>query len=109
MKKEVKPSKRKLKLNKGIFVFLNKNNLTLGGMCKVLVAFAQDMKLEVPEKKDNQWYEDMSDLAQDNFKKFRNVFNKMPTLELRQQTYDEWYQEANMDGSLAYNGVTDDF
>lgn len=23
--------------------------------------------------------------------------------------YDEWWQEKNMDGSFAYNGVTDDF
>lgn len=23
--------------------------------------------------------------------------------------YDRWYAEASMDGSLAYNGVTDDF
>jgi hypothetical protein len=27
----------------------------------------------------------------------------------KRQTYDEWWQERNMDGSFAYNGVTDDF
>jgi len=27
----------------------------------------------------------------------------------KQQPYDEWWQESNLDGSFAYNGVTDDF
>ena len=27
----------------------------------------------------------------------------------KQETYDEWWQRKNMDGSFAYNGVTDDF
>ena len=25
------------------------------------------------------------------------------------KSYDDWWQECNMDGSFAYNGVTDDF
>lgn len=27
----------------------------------------------------------------------------------KHQTYDEWFQERNMDGSFAYDGITDDF
>ena len=30
-------------------------------------------------------------------------------LKNKKQSYDEWWQEKNMDGSFAYNGVTDDF
>lgn len=27
----------------------------------------------------------------------------------KRDSYDEWWQERNLDGSFAYNGVTDDF
>lgn len=34
-------------------------------------------------------------------------FKKRPSK--HRNGYNEWYAEASMDGSLAYNGVTDDF
>ncbi len=34
------------------------------------------------------------------------IFKQGPT---KTSSYDKWYEEASMDGSLAYNGVTDDF
>lgn len=35
---------------------------------------------------------------------FKVTFEKKPY-----DPYGDWYNEASMDGSLAYNGVTDDF
>jgi hypothetical protein len=36
-------------------------------------------------------------------------FKKGTPQKNKKQSYDEWWQEKNMDGSFAYNGVTDDF
>lgn len=35
-------------------------------------------------------------------------FNKRP-YKKRHKDYDDWWQEQNMNGGFAYNGVTDDF
>jgi hypothetical protein len=42
------------------------------------------------------------------FKKLYNKNKKQLSYDYR-QTYDEWWDECNTDGSFAYNNVTDDF
>jgi len=52
----------------------------------------------------------------DNFNKFLAIvtektgitFKRRPSRK-RRDSYDEWWQESNMDGSFAYSGVTDDY
>lgn len=38
---------------------------------------------------------------------FKVVYEKYP--ERSSSSYDEWWEQNNLDGSFAYNGVTDDF
>lgn len=102
---------KKFKINKGIFVFLNKQNLTFSSMRKVLIAFATSKGIEIPQNRSNQWFSEISDQAQNNFKDFKQVFNSTPSLKYKNQSsdYNDWYDQCNSDGSFAYNGVADDF
>lgn len=53
---------------------------------------------------------------ENNFSKFLAIVTektgaqfKFNTKPKRKQNYNDWWQEANLDGTFAYNGVTDDF
>lgn len=102
--------KEMLKMNKGIFHFLAKNNLNIGEKRRMLHMYGKFKGLERPKKtnKRNAWYVEVSNLAQENFTEFKKVFNKHKP-RIKKQSYDDWWDECNTDGTFAYNGVTEDF
>lgn len=105
------------KIQKGIYCFLIKNSCRLIEMKKALYIYAKECKLDVPLKQysksveTNKKYAAISVIAQENFEAFKDCFNnnKKRIYVAERQSYDEWYEEASSDGSLAYNGSADDF
>lgn len=57
------------------------------------------------------------DLVTESFDKFLKLvtertgkrFKQRPNKRRRSRSYEDWWQECNLDGSFAYSGVTDDF
>jgi len=100
------------KIDKGVFTFLAKHNLNISEKRRILYLFGKSKGLERPKKTSSrhQWYADVSLIAQEDFKEFKKSFNKnKPTLKRNRQSYDDWWDECNTDGTFAYSGVTDDF
>jgi hypothetical protein len=97
------------KLQKGIYSFLNKKGIAMSGMRYVLVQYALTRELKKPKKKTLEWYATISNLAQQDFAAFKKVYNKCKGNVKHYQTYDDWWDECNTDGSFAYSGVTEDF
>ena len=95
------------KLHKGVFSFLTRNGYDIHQMRKILFLYAEYKGKKKPKKGRVHWYVAISNDAASDFKDFKRFFNanKFP----RKASYDEWWQESNMDGSFAYNGVTEDF
>jgi len=48
-------------------------------------------------------------MIQSDFSSFVKFYKKYAGNHPRTETYDEWWSRKNLDGSFAYNGVTDDF
>lgn len=101
--------KEKIKINKGVFSFLAKQGLSISSMRHVITLYALTKDNKPPKKNRAQWYADVSEEIQGDFKAFKKVFNKHRESIPQHQTYDEWWNECNLDGSFAYNGVTGDF
>jgi hypothetical protein len=59
-------------------------------------SFAKKVSGEVKISSDGRWYV--------KYQATKGYQGNRP-----RQSYDEWWQESNLDGSFAYNGVTDDF
>ena len=97
------------RLQKGIHSFLYKKGIAMSGMRYVLTQYALTRDMKKPKKKTLIWYADISKLAQQDFAAFKKVYNKCKGNVNHYQTYDDWWGESNLDGSFAYNGVTDDF
>lgn len=102
-------AQEKIKINKGIFNFLMKQGLNVPHMRHVLTLYAKTKDKTPPKKNRGQWYADISEEAQGDFKSFKKVFNKHKDKIPVHQTYEDWWNECNLDGTFAYNGVTDDF
>lgn len=99
------------RIQKGIFSFLSRQGLSIAGMQQVLTLYAQSREMTRPKKNRLKWYAEVSQLAQQDFKTFKNIYNKnKKNLSYdNSRSYDDWWNECNLDGSFAYNGVTDDF
>ena len=98
------------RINNGIYAFLSRQRLDVKGMKQVLEAYAKSINNPKPSGKNkNTWYAEISESAQGNFKAFKKVFNKAEKNIPRRDSYADWWNECNLDGSFAYNGVTDDF
>lgn len=97
------------KINRGIYSFLSARGHDISTMNVVLTLYAQTIDMKRPKKNRRQWYADVSKLAQKNFKDFKKVYFDNKKNLVVSQSYEDWWQESNMDGSFAYNGVTDDF
>jgi hypothetical protein len=98
------------RINNGVFAFLSRQSLDIQGMKKVLDLYAESINNPKPTTKNkNAWYAEVSEAAQGEFKAFKKVFNKAEKNIPRRASYDDWWNECNLDGSFAYNGVTDDF
>lgn len=102
-------AQEKIKINKGIFNFLMKQHLHISTMRHVLKEYALTKDKKPPKKNRNQWYADISEEAQTDFKGFKKVFNKLKDTIPQHLTYDEWWNECNLDGTFAYNNSSDDF
>lgn len=97
------------KINRGIYAFLAARNHDISTMNIVLTMYAKTLEKDRPRKNRRQWYADISKLAQSDFKRFKEFYSKNKRNFMISQSYEDWWQESNMDGSFAYNGVTDDF
>ncbi len=99
------------KLQKGIYSFLTRQRLSVSGMHQVLKLYAESREMSRPKKNRLEWYSTISHLAQADFKTFKRIYNKnKKNLSYNNsQSYEDWWDECNTDGSFAYNGVTEDF
>lgn len=102
-------SKSVFKLNSGVFSFLNKQGLSIHEMRRIISLYALSIGIKRPKKARLEWYAKITDLAQEDFAKFKKVFNKNKVIKKQVRTYDDSYQEFSFDGSFAYNGVADNF
>jgi hypothetical protein len=97
------------KLQKGIHSFMYRKGIAMSGMRYVLTQYALTIDKKKPKKNKLEWYAEISKLANEDFIAFKKVYNKCKGNVVHYQTYDDWWSESNLDGSFAYNGVTDDF
>ena len=97
------------KINKGIWIFLDKQGLSIHSMRRIISLYALSIDIKRPKKARLEWYSKITDLAQEDFSNFKKVYNKNKEIRKQVRTYDDWYQECSFDGSFAYNGVTEDF
>lgn len=97
------------KINRGIYSFLTARNHDISEMNVILTLYAKTLGENRPKKNRREWYAKISKLAQSNFKEFKAFYNKNKKSFVVSISYEDWWQECNMDGTFAYNGVTDDF
>ncbi len=96
-------------IQRGIFSFLSKQGLSVSGMRQVITLYAQTRDMKRPKAKRLEWYADVSKLANKDFPAFKKVYNKNKKNLSYYESYDDWWNECNLDGSFAYNGVTSNF
>lgn len=95
------------RLNKGVFSFLANKGLSLQEMRIILHKYALTLELPKPKKNRLEWYVILSDLAQDNFKSFRQYVKDLKITN-RQRIYaDSSYDDSDF-GGYAYNNSADD-
>jgi hypothetical protein len=103
-------STEKPKLQAGIFSFLYQRGCKMCEMRRILSLYALEKGIKRPKKGKDEWYVGISNLASENFKEFKKSYNKNKDSNITPpKTYDEWWNECNLDGTFAYNGCTDDF
>lgn len=113
----IRSKKDNEKINKGVYCYLLKKGCSLNDMKTALHIYASDLKLILPKDRHakdaetNRWYSATSSVAQQDFEAFKASFfaNKHKIISVKTQTYDDWFEEASMDGSFAYNGSAEDF
>ncbi len=101
----------KPKIDKGVFSFLAHRGLNIHQMRSVLSLYAKSKDIIRPKKARFEWYSDISIQAQTDFKEFKKAYNlyKVKYNFTKVETYEEWYDRCSLDGSFAYNEVTDNF
>lgn len=99
----------KPKINKGIFSFLNNQGLTVHEMRRIIALYGLSINIKRPKKARFEWYENISNLAQEDFVNFKKIYNKNKEIKKKINSYEDYWQECNLDGSFAYNGITEDF
>lgn len=87
----------------------------------VLADYAKSKGLEplpltdsaISNKRKRFWAALCADIQNGNWKDFHNFMLKYPRKKrpkrVRRQSYNEWWQQCNMDGTFAYNNSADDF
>ena len=101
--------KQNQRINRGIFSFLSRRGLSMAGMRRVLHLYAQSKDMNKPNKNKLEWYAKISEEAHSEFQAFKKIYNKNKHNIPHYQTYEDAWSESNLDGSFAYNGVTEDF
>lgn len=99
----------KIKINNGVFSFLSKQKCSIHDMRRILSLYALSIDIKRPRKVKAEWYLNISNLAQNDFKNFKKIYNTNKIVTNYIKSYDDWYDTCNLDGSFAYNGVADDF
>lgn len=101
----------KIRLHVGIHSFLRKQSLTKKSIYDILSNYAQSKEIERPKHPGKDWFLNISNIASENFKEFKKFYNKnkKDLSYSYHQSYDDWWQECNLDGSFAYNNASDDF
>jgi hypothetical protein len=100
----------KVKIDNGVFRFLDSRGLKLCDMRRILSLYAIEVhSIKRPRNVTGEWYLIISELAQQDFVSFKRIYNKHKIIKKPIQSYNDWYDECSIDGSFAYNGVADDF
>lgn len=98
-------------IQRGIFSFMSKQGLSISSMRHVLTLYASTKDMTKPKSKKLEWYAEVSKVAQKDFLAFKKVYNKnkKDLTYTNSQSYGDWWNECNLDGSFAYNNASDDF
>ena len=99
----------KIRINNGIFNFLDKQKCSIHDMRRILSLYGLSIGIKRPNRVKAEWYLIMSNLAQKDFKNFKKLYNITKVKTNHIHSYDDWYDICNLDGTFAYNGVADDF
>jgi hypothetical protein len=90
----------------GVFKWLRNRDHDVEIAKRILNDYAKHNELMIKAPKR------VAEVIQNDFSSFVEWYkknkNKYPRFE-KIETYDEWWSRKNLDGSFAYNGVTDDF
>jgi endoglucanase Acf2 len=78
-------------------------------MRRILSLYGLSINIKRPRRVKAEWYLNISNLAQQDFKNFKKVYNANKVITNHVQSYDDWYDTCNLDGTFAYNGVANDF
>jgi hypothetical protein len=80
-------------------------------MRRLISLYALEIGMKRPKKGKEKWYVEISNIASENFKEFKKSYNKNKDNKIAHgpRTYDDWWNECNLDGTFAYNGCTEDF
>lgn len=106
-------SKKEPYVQRGIWNLLfNKMNYSMEYIQSILTAYAEKcLDRKKPRRNRLKFYMEISTHAQQNFDDFMKFLkeNYKNRYAGAVESYDDWYERASMDGSLAYSGVADDF
>jgi len=100
--------KKLSKIQKGIFCYLNNRGV---GVHQMRWAIKQFFKENYVHFENNQFtFEDKQQYACDNFQNFKKFIKRTFINQQRDlSSYEDDWNEKNLDGSFAYNNVSDDF
>jgi hypothetical protein len=63
-------------INKGIYLFLSRFGLSIHDMRYYLSIYAESKGIKKPKNNRLKWYTRISEIASENFKEFKKIFNK---------------------------------
>lgn len=95
-------------LNRGIFKFLSNRGCSIHEMRRILSLYGKAIGQNRPKRARISWYCLISEKAQEDFVNFKKIYNKNKPKKIF-QAYEDWWDDCNLDGTFAYNGITDDF
>lgn len=104
--KPFKSSKPHSKIQKGIFCYLNNRGLSVSQMRGAIKQF-----YKVNDQPISHTFDQKQEYVCNNFSKFKKYIKQtfVISYDSHMNSYEDWWEERNLDGSFAYNGVTDDF
>lgn len=99
----------RVKIQVGIFSYLKNRGYRPREIKNIVERYAIDvLGHSKPIKKRLQWYKSMEQLIIDDFNAFKKYVKATYRIK-KTMDYNDWYDQASQDGSLAYNGSSKDF
>lgn len=100
-----------LNINKGVFnILYRKQGFTINSIREILRDYGKNELNQIfPKNNRPKYYNSVSEMIQEDFRKFIKWLRKNRKYYHLRDDYNEWYEESSFDGTFAYNGVADDF